>query len=74
MGRQLTADMRGRHPILRQRKIRVDYDTEYGIEQRTGWSVAINGSYIVQFERFLIFAIAKAIWRHRKQEWEAPDG
>lgn len=37
------------------------FDRDYGIDRRTGWSVAVDGSYIVQFESWLVVAIWKAI-------------
>lgn len=46
------------------KSLRVDYDTSYGIDDKSGWSVAIDGHYLVQFERFLFVAISKAFWKH----------
>lgn len=42
----------------------LDYDRDYGCAHREGWSVALNGSYVVQFERWLLVALWKA-WRRR---------
>ncbi len=39
----------------------IDYDKDYGIDNKTGWSIAIDGHYITQFDKFLIIAIIKAI-------------
>jgi hypothetical protein len=41
------------------------YDCDYGMLHRKGWSVVIDGSYVVQFERRLIVALWKAFraWR-----------
>lgn len=44
------------------KQLRIDFDTNYGINKRTGWSIAVNGSYLVQLERFLLVAIVKALW------------
>lgn len=46
---------------LKLKHITIDYDTNYGIDKRTGWSIAVDGSYILQFERFLLIALLKAI-------------
>lgn len=45
------------------------YDTNYGIDHRTGWSVCLNGSYQAQVEPWLVVAIWKALkgwWRHER--------
>ena len=31
------------------KSLTIDFDTAYGIDKRTGWSIAINGCYVVQF-------------------------
>lgn len=54
------------HPIFRHRQMQLHYDTEYGCQQRTGWTVFIEGSCLVMFERFALVAIVKALWRARK--------
>ena len=33
------------------RQFTLAYNTDYGIDKRNGWSVAINGSYHVEFWR-----------------------
>ena len=33
--------------------VRVDFDRDYGIENRTGWSLSVNGSYLLQFVSLL---------------------
>ena len=45
-------------------QIRLHYDRDYGIDRRGGWSLSINGSFVVQFERFLLVALAKSLWKH----------
>jgi hypothetical protein len=47
-----------------QTRLRIDYDRDYGIDRQTGWSVAINGVYLVQYERCLLVALSKAYLRH----------
>ena len=39
----------------------LEFDRDYGIDKLTGWSIAINGSYVVQLEKSLWVAIWKAI-------------
>ena len=39
----------------------VDFDRNYGVSKRTGWSIAINGHYLVELEKRLVKAIWKAI-------------
>ncbi|MBN9393077.1 MAG: hypothetical protein J0I20_33905 [Chloroflexi bacterium] len=36
----------------------LDYDTNYGMNKRTGWSFTWNGSYFTELEKSLI----KAVW------------
>jgi hypothetical protein len=35
--------------IHRVKSFGLDYDTDYGVKKRTGWSVHINGRVMVQF-------------------------
>jgi hypothetical protein len=58
------------------RQLRIDFDHEYGISQRTGWSIVVDGSYCVQFESSLIAAIWKAFrytLRRNKEMGYLPD-
>lgn len=43
----------------------VQYDRNYGIDRRSGWSVAWRGSYVSQLEPSLLVALwrLKNIWR-----------
>jgi len=45
--------------------LEVNYRSDYGIDRRSGWSVAYDGSVLVQFERWLVIALIKAwrLWR-----------
>lgn len=38
------------------------HDRDYGIDHRSGWSVAINGSFVVQLHPSLFGALRKS-WR-----------
>lgn len=44
------------------KQFKLTWDADYGPMRRRGWSVAIDGAYVVQFERFLVVALWKA-WR-----------
>jgi hypothetical protein len=44
---------------------RLHYDKNYGIYKRKGWSIAIDGHFYVEFERFLIVALVKAFKMYR---------
>lgn len=43
--------------------IRIHWDKDYGFFHRKGWSIAIDGCFIVELEKFLIVAIVKTIKR-----------
>lgn len=51
--------------LLGCRQVRLDYDHEYGIQQRSGWSVALDGHYVVQLEPSLLRALWVA-WRYTR--------
>ena len=42
-------------------QIRVHWDKNYGYSNRTGWSIAIDGSFVAELEKFLIIAVLKSI-------------
>lgn len=41
----------------------LDYDKNYGIDKRSGWSVALSGSYYAQFWREPVSAVVWSIWQ-----------
>jgi hypothetical protein len=41
--------------------ILIEYDKDYGCLKRTGWSMAIDGSYVSELEKYLIVSIIKGI-------------
>lgn len=41
----------------------LQFDLNYGVDKRTGWSVAIGGSYYAQFWREPFTAIIYSLWR-----------
>lgn len=41
-------------------KFSLTYDKDYGINNRKGWTVCVNGSTVVELERFLLVAFCKA--------------
>jgi hypothetical protein len=47
---------------------KLEYDKDYGIDKRTGWSVCTNGSYVAVLEGWLIVAIIKSIYWWIKME------
>jgi len=46
--------------VFKTANIRIDFDRDYGCQHKTGWSVALNGSYVVQLEPRLWRALWKA--------------
>ena len=44
--------------------LKIEYDKDYGIDKRTGWSIAINGWYVVQFHKYLVVALIKAFYEY----------
>ena len=49
------------------KSIRIDYDKDYGIYLRSGWSISINGHYYCQFRRLLLIALLIAIWKRGRE-------
>lgn len=54
--------------------LRLDYDTNYGIDNRRGWSVHVNGICYVEFWREPITAILRAITLHLYYGWDMRQG
>lgn len=46
------------------RTIRIHFDRDYGCDNRTGWSIAVDGSFYSELERFLLVVVAKAIYHY----------
>jgi hypothetical protein len=42
---------------------RIEYDRDYGIDRRSGWTVIIGGRVIVELYRSLIGALCIAAWK-----------
>ena len=45
------------------------FDRDYGCEHRSGWTVTVGGSHVVQLEPWLLAAFCKAVrwwWRTRE--------
>ena len=53
---------------------RLDYDTNYGIDNKRGWSVHINGMCHVQFWPEPITAILWSIMLHLYYGWDMRQG
>jgi len=45
---------------------RIEYDRNYGIDRRTGWTIVYDGSVLVELEPWLIAAIWKSLPRWRR--------
>lgn len=50
----------------RVKSFKLEWDREYGPSKRSGWSVCIDGSYVVELERSLLVALLKW-WRRECQ-------
>lgn len=48
------------------KSLRIDWDTNYGIDHREGWSIHYDGSCLVALEKWFVVALFKA-WR----EWRS---
>lgn len=57
--------------VFKTARVRVDFDRDYGCEHKTGWSIALEGSYVVQFEPRLWRALYKARRHARKSNTQA---
>lgn len=53
----------------RKQSFQLHYNVDYGIDRRTGWSVVVNGSVVVQFFDDPAEALEEALVRLR--EWES---
>lgn len=47
---------------------RLDYDPDYGIDHRSGWTVHYDGCVLVQFARGPLRALWRAWWKWREME------
>lgn len=47
---------------LELNRFQLEYDRDYGVAKRSGWSVAWHGSYAVQLDPWLLSALWRA-WR-----------
>ena len=43
------------------KSLRLQWDKDYGVATRTGWSICVNGSVVCAFEPSLISALARAL-------------
>lgn len=44
-------------------QISLEYNRNYGIDKRSGWTFVMNGGVEFQFEPWLIVALCRAFWR-----------
>jgi len=42
-------------------KYKIEFDRDYGIDKRTGWSICVDGHYIIQLEKHFLMALIKAV-------------
>ncbi len=42
----------------------IQYDKDYGVDKRKGWSVYIDLSFCAEFEKYLITALCKAFYEY----------
>lgn len=45
---------------------KIQWDRNYGIAKRQGWSISLDGFYLVSLERWFIIAVVKALWSYMK--------
>ena len=57
------------------KSLRIDYDVDYGIDKRTGWSIHWDRLCVVQLEPWFVVAVFKA-WRQVRmiKRWRRQDG
>jgi plasmid stabilization system protein ParE len=55
-------------PRIKLKNVTIDYDENYGMDKNTGWSIAIDGHYYVQFHHDLKEAVLIAAIRHTESE------
>lgn len=48
-------------------RFRLEYDSGFGIEKKSGWSVCIDGSYYMAFDKNVVRAVVVALWRWWKE-------
>lgn len=46
--------------------LKVEYDSDYGIDHRSGWSVTIDGCVYLQFRKLVVIALAAAFFKRRR--------
>jgi hypothetical protein len=52
------------------KSFRLEYDVDYGIDHRKGWSITVDGSVVTQFKPTLTEALIDASEAIQKWEWE----
>ncbi len=46
------------------KNLKIEFDRNYGIDKRTGWSIVINGSFMAELEKYLFIAVIKTFYRY----------
>ncbi len=50
------------------KRLSLTFDRDYGIYNRTGWTICVNGCVIVELERSLIIAIIKGLFKFNRRD------
>lgn len=50
--------------LIPRRSLEIGWDREYGCDKKSGWTIFVDGSCLVQFERWLLVALIKTWWHH----------
>ena len=49
----------------KMKQFSIDFDRDYGVSKRTGWSITEDGTCLVELEKHLILALIKWIRKRR---------
>jgi hypothetical protein len=47
-----------------RRHFAIEYNNNYGMRKRQGWTIVICGQVVCQFERYLLWALARAFAKY----------
>lgn len=53
----------------------LEFERDFGLTGRTGWTISVDGHCIVMLERWLIVAVIKTVWylpvlRSAQRAWD----
>ena len=49
--------------VKAMKRFGIEYDVDYGADHRSGWAIHYDGINLVSFERWLVVAVSKALWK-----------